>query len=125
MKNLKNLFGEPAVLLSVIGAAIALAVSFGLNVSNEQVGLIMAAVAAVLGVITAVTTANGTLSALLALVKAGVAVGVGFGLKLSADQTGTIIAFATVLLGLFNRTQNSPAVGGPGNDGHTDPAHAA
>lgn len=115
--KIKNLFGEPAVLLSVIGAAIALAVSFGLNVSNEQVGLIMAGVAAVLGVITAITTANGTLSALLALVKAVVAVGVGFGLKLSPDQTGTIIAFATVLLGLFNRTQNSPAVGGPGNDG--------
>lgn len=109
---------EPAVILSVIGAGIALFVSFGLPLSTSQVAVVMAVVSAVLGVITAIGTTNAVLSALLGLVKALVALAVGFGLKLSPDQTGALIAFATLALGLFNRTQNSPvAAGGRGHMG--------
>ena len=48
-----GIFGrEPAAILGLAGAVIALAVGFGLNVSTEQAGLIMAVVSAVLGVVT-------------------------------------------------------------------------
>lgn len=43
---------EPAVLLGLVGSLIALGVGFGLDVTPEQVGLIMAAVSAILGAIT-------------------------------------------------------------------------
>lgn len=118
MRNLRNLFGgNPAVILSLVGAGISLAITFGLHLSSDQEGLVMAAVSAVLGLVTAWGTANKVLSAVLGLFKAVVAVGIGFGLPLTPDQTGALIAFATLAIGLFNHAQNSPAVGGPGNDG--------
>lgn len=43
---------EPAIWLGAVGAAIALGVSFGLPVSAEQVGFIMAFVSAVLALVT-------------------------------------------------------------------------
>lgn len=47
-----TLFGrEPALVLGAINAILALAVGFGLNITSEQVGLINAAVAAVISVI--------------------------------------------------------------------------
>ena len=42
---------EPALILAVVQAAIALAVGFGLNLTAEQVSLITALVAAVIGVL--------------------------------------------------------------------------
>lgn len=43
---------EPAVILAAIEAIIALAIGFGLDLTGEQVALILGAVAAVFGVIT-------------------------------------------------------------------------
>jgi hypothetical protein len=43
---------EPALILGLVNALLAVAVGFGLQVTPEQVGLINAAVAAVLAVIT-------------------------------------------------------------------------
>lgn len=42
---------EPALILGAINALVALAVGFGLDITPEQVGLINAAVAAVLSVV--------------------------------------------------------------------------
>lgn len=47
------MFGrEPALILGVIQAGLALGVGFGLNLSTEQMGLLMAFSAALLAVIT-------------------------------------------------------------------------
>lgn len=43
---------EPALWLAAVGAIVSLAIGFGLEVTTEQFGLIMAAVAAVLGLVT-------------------------------------------------------------------------
>jgi len=43
---------EPVLILTAVQAALALAVAFGLDLSNEQTGAIIALSAAVLGVIT-------------------------------------------------------------------------
>ena len=50
MKSLWN--REPAVILGAVNALIALGVGFGLKLTPEQVGLILAATSAVLAVIT-------------------------------------------------------------------------
>ena len=50
---MENLWGrEPALVVGAVSALIALAIGFGLPVSSEQMALIMAAVTAVLSVIT-------------------------------------------------------------------------
>lgn len=43
---------EPTLILGAIGALIALAVGFGLNITPAQVGLILAAVQAVISLVT-------------------------------------------------------------------------
>lgn len=43
---------EPAMILGLIQAVIALAIGFGLNWSAEQVSLVLAATAAILAVVT-------------------------------------------------------------------------
>ena len=43
---------EPAMVLAVVQAALALGIGFGLRVTPEQMALIMALAAAVLGLIT-------------------------------------------------------------------------
>jgi hypothetical protein len=43
---------EPALIMAAITALISLGVGFGLSITAEQVGLIVAAVAAVFGVVT-------------------------------------------------------------------------
>lgn len=43
---------EPALILAAVQAVIALVVSFGLDLTGEQVGALVAVTAAVLGVIT-------------------------------------------------------------------------
>ena len=43
---------EPALILALVGSLIALVVSFGFKLSPEQIGGIMAAVSAILGVVT-------------------------------------------------------------------------
>lgn len=49
---MSNLFGrEPALILAAVNAVVVLGVGFGLPVTGEQVALINAAVAALLGVV--------------------------------------------------------------------------
>lgn len=42
---------EPALVMAAIQAVLALAVGFGLSISPEQIALILAAVAAIVGVV--------------------------------------------------------------------------
>lgn len=46
-----RLSGEPVLVLAVVQAVLALAVAFGLGLSGEQVGAILAVSAAILGLI--------------------------------------------------------------------------
>ena len=53
MSQLQSLWGrEPAMVIAAISALLSLAIGFGLDVTDVQFGLIMAAVAAVLGLVT-------------------------------------------------------------------------
>lgn len=104
------IFGrEPALVAGFIKAVIALAVAFGLGWSNQQVGLVNAVVAAILGVYVAWATKDTLAGAVLALIDAVLSLLVGFGLNLTADQTAAVVAVVAVILAMFNRTQTSPA----------------
>ena len=53
VQQARTLWGrEPAVILAALNAVLAVAVGFGLPVTTEQAALVMAAVSAVVGVIT-------------------------------------------------------------------------
>lgn len=53
MNSASNLWGrEPAMILSAVSAVVSLAVGFGLDLTTEQMGLIVAAVSTVIGVVT-------------------------------------------------------------------------
>jgi hypothetical protein len=53
MSNLVNLWGrEPAMVLALVQAVIVLGVSFGLALTTEQTGAILALTAVVLGLLT-------------------------------------------------------------------------
>lgn len=50
---MNDLWGrEPALIIGMFGALISLGMGFGIDITPEQFGLIMAAIAAVLSVIT-------------------------------------------------------------------------
>lgn len=107
-----KLFGrEPAVWVGLIEGALALTVAAGLvNFTADQTALVMAAVVAVFGVVTAYLTSDTMLGVLVGLTKAVVALVVGFGLTLSPELTASIITFVVVAVGFFQRTQTTPAV---------------
>lgn len=48
----KRIQNEPALVTGIVSAAIALAISFGIGLSEQQVGAIMAFVVAILSVVT-------------------------------------------------------------------------
>ena len=53
MTRLANLWGrEPAMILAVVQGALALVVAFGLQLSAEQIGAVLALSAAILGALT-------------------------------------------------------------------------
>jgi hypothetical protein len=118
------IFGrEPALVAGLIKAAIALAVSLGLSWSAEQISLVNAVFAALLGVYVAWATKDTLASVVLALSDAVLALLIGFGLTLTAEQTGTLIGLVAVVIGMFNRTQTSPAT--PAERGFTSNVAAA
>jgi hypothetical protein len=106
-----KLFGrDPAAWASVIEAALLCALAFGLfGLTSDQVALIMAAVSAGLGLVTAIYTKRAGLSAAIGFLKAAIALAAGYGLVLTENETTTLIGLATVVLGLFNWSHNSPA----------------
>ncbi len=104
-----RIFGrEPAAVAALLAALGTMAVAFGAPVSNEQVGLIGAALSAAAGLFIAWRTAHTTLALVIGAANALLALGVGFGYSLSPEQTAAVLALLQVGFGLINRTQTSP-----------------
>lgn len=113
--NKSLIFGrEPAVIVGAGEAFLALVLTTHLVpgglLDHEKVGLIMAVISAVLGVVTAYYTRDTLLGYGVGLIKAAGALAVGYGLHITADQTGALIAFVTITASLWHRTQTSPAL---------------
>lgn len=106
-----RIFGrDPAAWTAAIAAVLALLLSFDkFGLTSENVALIMAAVTAFLGLVTAFYTKRAGLAAAIGFTKAALALAAGYGLALTTDQTSGVIMVVTVVLGLFGWTQNEPA----------------
>lgn len=110
-----TIFGrEPAVIVSLIEAALAMLVAFGvlagLGIKGQaELALVMAVVSGLAGVYVAYVTQATLLGVCVGLLKALIALGAVYGLTLTVEQTGALIAFLTVALGLYQRTQTGPA----------------
>lgn len=100
---------EPAVWVGVLESALALSVAFGFfTLTTEHLGLMNAAVSALLALIIMPRTNDAWGSALIQLLKALLALGVAYGLSLTAEQTAAIIATVSVVLSILLRQQVSP-----------------
>lgn len=102
-----KIFGrEPALIAALVTSAIAMFSAFVLPLSIDQQGVLNAAVAAVLGLVTAVALrSDGISAAVLGLVKATLAVGIAFGLSWSPEMQAVALSFAAAVTGMFVRTQ--------------------
>lgn len=100
---------EPAAWTSLISAALVLLTTFGITISTETQGIILAAANAVLGLIVVITVRESVYPALIAVVQTAIPLVVAFGLHLTEAQQGAILAAATVTLGFaFTRPQVTP-----------------
>jgi hypothetical protein len=97
-----KIFGrEPVYLLAVAAIALKLAAAFGWNVSDQQQAWINAALAAAVGLVSAIVLKTGAAgAAVLQFAQAALALFVGFGLNLSADQQSLIMSGVAAILAL-------------------------
>lgn len=107
-----KIFGrEPAVLLGLVGSAIALFVAlFGarLSLDGDFTAVAMAVVSAALGFYSAWATKDTLLGVSVGLVKALISLGLYFGLDMSVELQASVMLFVEALVGFWQRTQTSP-----------------
>lgn len=105
MKKDFKIFGqEPAFIVSVVEAGLAMLLSFGLfDLDQNKVGVIVACVAAALGLVVAYATNTTVLSAFTGFAKAILVLAVTFGVHLTDAQTASAIAFVTLVVGVLLR----------------------
>lgn len=105
-----KIFGfEPAVIAYTVNAAVALLISFGLGLTQDQVSAIAVITTAILAGITAMMTRPVVVSALTGAVATALAAVAAFGFELSADQIGAWVTALSIVLALLLRQNVSPA----------------
>lgn len=104
-----KLFGrEPALWLGLIETTLAVVVALAWHLTGEQVGLINAAAAAVVGLLAAVAVRPFPVPLLLGAVRAVLGLAVGFGLALTGEQVGLLNAAAAALVAVIMRVHVEP-----------------
>lgn len=106
---------EPTLFLQTISAALAFGVTFGLDfLTDQQAGAIVAALAAVFGVLNAVRVRPVAPAAFTTLVTTGAALLTTYGLQLPAEQVGAFQLLVVAVVTYLTRAQVTPAaVGNP------------
>jgi hypothetical protein len=104
------IFGrEPTLVLQSLSALLAVFVAVGLpGLSAEQAGLIVAAIAAGIGVVNALMVRPIAPAAFVGFIAAGAALLAAYGLELSQEVVGSVGAAVVVLLALLTRGQVTP-----------------
>jgi lipopolysaccharide export LptBFGC system permease protein LptF len=104
-----KIFGrEPAVALGIVSAALSLVVTFGIGLSSEQAGAIVAVISAVFAAITAWVTRPVAPSAFTGLVAAVVALLASFHYDVAPETVGSLNALILALLVFITRGQVEP-----------------
>jgi hypothetical protein len=106
-----RVFGrEPALWAGLLNAAVYLLGATVLHLSTAHESILIAATAAVLGFVVALSTHDGVSASILGLLKALIAMALGFGLKVSPDTQAVILSSAATLSAMFVRTQATARV---------------
>jgi hypothetical protein len=100
-----KIFGrEPVVILAFIAVALKLGAAYGLDVSADQQGAIMAVLSLIVAVITAIVLKNGAVgAAIINLGQGALALFLAFGLDLSADQQALWMTLIESVVALWVR----------------------
>ncbi len=101
---------EPALWAGLLNAIIYMLGALVFHLSPKMESVLIAVVAAVLGLIVAWQTRDGLSAAILGLAKAVLALVLGLGLKVSADQQAAILTLVAALTAMFVRTQATAPV---------------
>lgn len=100
--SFKILGQTPAFAVSVVEAFLAILLSFGLfHLTQDTVGVIVAAVTAVLGLVTAYATKTTVYSALVSAAKALLVLAVTFGAPLTDSESASLIALVVLVGGAY------------------------
>ena len=106
-----TIFGrEPAAWVGLIEAMLVILLAFGVGVTQDTFGPILAVVVAAFGLYTAWATKDTALGAIVGLVKSSLVLATVYGLTLTDGQTAALITATTVAVSFFQRTQTSPEV---------------
>ena len=104
-----KIFGrEPAAWVGLVEATLFLVVAIGLDWSQEQLGVVMAAVTTAFGIYTAYVTRDTMLGVVVGFAKSVLILLVTFGIEIRPETMAAILGFVTVVVGFFQRTQTSP-----------------
>jgi hypothetical protein len=105
----KILGQEPAFFVGVVEAVLIGLLSFGVftDLTQETIGVIVATVAAGLGLVTAYATKTTLYSALIGFAKAVAVLAVTFGAPLTDAQTSAAMALITMLAGAYLRERTA------------------
>lgn len=105
----QTIFGrEPVMFLGLVETILTFAMAFGLGISQEVFGPLMAVVAAGVGLYTAWATTETRLSAITGFMRAAIILAATFGLTLSDTQTGALITLVSVVFAWIHRDNTSP-----------------
>lgn len=100
-----KIFGrEPVVILAFIAVALKLATAYGLDVSADQQGAIMAVLSLIVAVVNAIILKTGAVgAAIINLAQGAIALFLAFGLDMSADQQALWMALIESVVALWVR----------------------
>lgn len=102
---MKILGREPAMIVNTVVAVLALLAAFNIpGLTDETVGLIGAALTAVIAFVVNLLTRSEAITTVgVNMVKALFALAFAYGLELSAEQMGAVVAATMALFALFER----------------------
>jgi hypothetical protein len=106
---LRILKAEPAVILYAINAGLALAITFGLDLTKTQEAATLTIISAVLTLAAAALTRPLTVSVITGALATGLTAAGAFGLHLTSDQVGSVVSVVSLLLMHVLRANVSPA----------------
>lgn len=102
-----KVFGrEPAMWLALLGAVWQVVSAFGLDFGAQTQAVVTAIVAAVLGLIVAVSVHDGIVSAVNGLVVAGVSAGSYYALHWTAEHQSVLVSAIMIVFTFFAVRQN-------------------
>ena len=107
MRTLMKIFGrEPVYILAFVAIGLKLGSAYGLDVSAEQQGAVMAVLSLVVAVVNAVVLKTGAAAAAVVNLAQGLlALFLAFGLNLSADQQALWMGAVEAAVGLVIRME--------------------